>query len=182
MALDINALAKDTWKLFEAKPLDHILAGFAVGVLSVITLGVLSGPLYVGYIQMCEKQRRGEPIQFGDIFKGLERFGTSFVLMILLGLGVTLGFMLLVLPGLVLAAGWFFAFNFAALRNTSAVGSLGASWRLFRANTGPVLTVLLIDVLVGAVGGAVFPVTLVTTPLTVIFTTLVFAQLAPGEA
>lgn len=181
MNLDINALATETWKQFTAKPAEHILVGFAFGLLALFSLGILVGPLYVGWLRMCEKQRRGENIQFGDLFQGFDAFGPAFACSVLMLIGLVIGFALLIVPGFVLLAAWTFAYHFIALRGQGGVQALGSSWRLFRAQLGPVLTTFVLVMLVAGVGGTVFPAGLLTTPLTVIFTNLVFQQLtAPG--
>lgn len=177
MNLDINALASETWKQFTAKPAEHILVGLAFGVLALFSLGILVGPLYVGWLRMCEKQRRGENIQVGDLFQGFDAFGPAFACSVLMLIGLVIGFAMFIVPGFVLLAAWTFAYHFIALRGQGGLQALGSSWRLFRAQLGPVLTTFVLVMLVAGAGGTIFPAGLLTTPLTVIFTNLVFQQL-----
>lgn len=53
----------------------------AVGMIiaSVVPFGILMGPMMCGIYLSLFKQRRGQPVEFGDLFKGFDRFGESLV-------------------------------------------------------------------------------------------------------
>ncbi len=53
----------------------------AVGMIiaSVVPLGILMGPMMVGIYLTLFKQRRSQPVEFGDLFKGFDYFGESLV-------------------------------------------------------------------------------------------------------
>jgi hypothetical protein len=53
----------------------------AVGILigSAVPLGILMGPMMCGLFLSFFKRRRGEPIEFGTLFKGFDYFGPSVV-------------------------------------------------------------------------------------------------------
>ena len=53
----------------------------AVGVLigNAVPLGILLGPMMCGYYIAFFKCRRGEPIEFGTLFKGFDFFGPSLI-------------------------------------------------------------------------------------------------------
>ena len=53
----------------------------AIGILigSAVPLGILMGPMMCGLFLSFFKQRRGEPIEFGTLFKGFDYFGPSVV-------------------------------------------------------------------------------------------------------
>jgi len=173
--LDLASLFKRSWELFAKKPLEHILAAAIIHVLSAVTLGALFGPLLVGYIRLIERQRRwDEVISVGQIFtlegSGWSAFGAS----LLVALATFFGLVFLVVPGLVALLGFGFALWFVALDRARATASLGASWRLFKANAGSVVLVWVILVVLGSVGGAALIGTLITFPLGTVFTTLAF--------
>jgi len=59
----------------------HALIALVVAVLSALTIGILAGPLTCGWFMILLRQRRDpayEP-QFGDLWKGFEVFGQSFL-------------------------------------------------------------------------------------------------------
>jgi len=174
--LDLASLFKRSWELFARKPVEHILAALIIHVVAVLTLGILFAPLLVGYIRLIERQRRwNEVISVGQIFhfegSGWPAFGAS----VLIALTAAVGMLFFVVPGLVILLGWGFALWFIALDRSSATASLGASWRLFRANLGSVVLVWIILVVLGSVGGGAALVgTLITFPLGTVFATLAF--------
>jgi uncharacterized membrane protein len=173
--LDLASLFRRSWELFARKPVEHILAALIIHVLGGLTLGVLFGPLLVGYIRLIERQRRwNEVISVGQIFhlegSGWSAFGAS----VLIVLTTAVGLVLFVVPGVVVLLGWGFALWFIALDRASATSSLGASWRLFKANAGSVVLVWIILAVLGSVGGAALIGTLITFPLGTLFATLAF--------
>lgn len=57
------------------------LVGFMIG--SAVPMGILMGPMMCGLYLAFFKHRRGEPIEFGTLFKGFDYFGNSVVAAIL---------------------------------------------------------------------------------------------------
>lgn len=53
------------------------LVGILIG--SAVPLGILLGPMMCGIYLSFFKQRRGEPIEFGTLFKGFDFFGPSLI-------------------------------------------------------------------------------------------------------
>jgi uncharacterized membrane protein len=68
-----NALIKDKYWLF----VGMCLVGLLVG--SAVPLGILMGPMMCGLYLTYFKKRRGELIEFGDLFKGFDYFAQSVV-------------------------------------------------------------------------------------------------------
>lgn len=62
------------------------LIAFMIG--SAVPLGILMGPMMCGLYLALFKQRRGEPIEFGTLFKGFDYFGNSVVAAVLHALPV----------------------------------------------------------------------------------------------
>lgn len=67
------ALIKDQYWLFVGICVVGILIG------SAVPLGILMGPMMCGMYLTFFKKRRGEPIEFGTLFKGFDFFGPSVV-------------------------------------------------------------------------------------------------------
>ena len=67
------ALIKDQYWLFVGMCLVALLIG------SAVPLGILLGPMMCGIYLTFFKRRRGEPIEFGTLFKGFDYFGPSVV-------------------------------------------------------------------------------------------------------
>lgn len=66
-------LIKDQYWLFLGLTLVALIIGGAV------PLGILLGPMMCGLYLVFLKKRRGEPIEFGQLFKGFDYFGASVV-------------------------------------------------------------------------------------------------------
>jgi len=65
------ALVKDQYWLFVG------ICAVAMLIGSAVPLGILLGPMMCGIYLTCFKKRRGEPIEFGTLFKGFDFFGPS---------------------------------------------------------------------------------------------------------
>jgi uncharacterized membrane protein len=66
-------LVKDQYWLF----VGMCVVGYMIG--SAVPLGILMGPMMCGLYLTFFKRRRGEPIEFGSLFKGFDYFGPSVV-------------------------------------------------------------------------------------------------------
>jgi len=66
-------IVKDQYWLFVGMTLVGILIG------SAVPLGILLGPMMCGLYLSFFKVRRGEPIEFGTLFKGFDYFGPSVI-------------------------------------------------------------------------------------------------------
>lgn len=175
--LDLAALGKQSWSMFASKPLEHIVASLIVLALGTVSLGVLIGPLCVGQIRMIDKQRRGEDIRIEHVFSGFDTFAPAFLATLIMLVGVSIGLVLLVVPGVFLMVAWGFALWFVALGGASAVEALSASWALLKQNTASVLLVVLLSAVANSLGASILFGTLLTAPLSFIFATVAFCQL-----
>jgi uncharacterized membrane protein len=175
--LNVGDVLSRAWKLFTDKPAEHILAGLVVAIVGSLTLGILAGPLLVGYIRMIDRQSRGEAINVSQVFDGMNAFGSAFLASLIIGVCAFIGTLLLVLPGILVLLAWSLGLWFVALRGDSAMAALGASWRLFKTHLGPVLLMFLIFVVLNAAGSAVLFGTLFTFPFAVVVQTIAFREL-----
>jgi uncharacterized membrane protein len=55
------------------------ISGVGMIIASVVPLGILMGPMMCGIYLALFKQRRGQLVEFGDLFKGFDRFGDSLI-------------------------------------------------------------------------------------------------------
>lgn len=73
---------------------------------------------------------RGEPVEFGDYFSGGDRFGSSILTLILMYAGIFTGFLLLLVPGLILALAWSMSLICLADTDVSPTDALRESYRI----------------------------------------------------
>jgi uncharacterized membrane protein len=175
--VDVAELFKRTWALFQVKPVEHVVASLIVLVLSVLSLGVLLGPLSVGQIRMIEKQQRGEEPRIDDVFSGFSSFGPALLTTLVFFIAMTIGALLFVVPGVFVGVAWGFALWFVALEGASATEALASSWQLFKGHMASVLVVLVIMGVVNVIAGSVVLATLLSAPLSMIFCTLAFQDM-----
>jgi hypothetical protein len=87
--------------------------------------------------------------------RGHRRYGSVFLASILAGLAVIVGLILLIVPGLILIAGWTASTPFIVVEGLGGAAALGASWRATsgsRLAIGIVATVALFAMIAAAAG------------------------------
>jgi uncharacterized membrane protein len=179
--IDIGKVAQRSWALFQSKPVEHLVAGLIVLALSAVTLGVLFGPLSVGQIRMIEKQQRGETPRIEDVFAGFSSFGASFLTSLILFIGVFIGMLFLVLPGVFVALAWGFAIWFVALEGATVSEALSSSWQLLKNHTVSVIVVFVLLGVVNVVASSVVLAALLTAPLSMIFSTVAYQEMVGSD-
>src|SRR5688572_14667338 len=176
--IDIQPLFARSWGLFATAPVAYVLGGLAVAVLGAATLGLLAGPLVVGFIRMVDRHTKGETIRAAMVFDGFQLFTNALLTTLLVILGVVLALALVVLPGVIVGFFCSFALYFVALRGQSPTGAISASFDLTKRNVGSVLLVLVAFVALNFLGCLVVIGALVTLPLSLILMTVSFNELA----
>jgi hypothetical protein len=108
--LDIGLVFKQGWRLF-VKDIGPLIVGALIAIaLSVVTLGILAGPLCAGlYGMIAGRVRDGKPAAVGDVFSQMNRFWSFFAAALVLGLLIGLAF-LTIIGGLLLATIWLYVF------------------------------------------------------------------------
>ena len=89
--LDVGLSFKGGWNAFTADIVPLLVGGLIAGILSVITLGILAGPLTAGlYSMVVGRVRDGRRAKIGDVFSCMDRFWgflwAAIVLVVLIGL------------------------------------------------------------------------------------------------
>lgn len=108
--LDIGLALKQATRLFVKDLAPLIIAALVAGVLGVLTLGILAGPLFAGlYGMVIGRVRDGRQPEVSDVFDGLDRFwsyaGAALVLPVLVGLAS-----ITIVGGFLLASIWLYVF------------------------------------------------------------------------
>jgi hypothetical protein len=130
--LDIGLVFKQGWRLF-VKDIGPLIIGSLIAcLLSVLTLGILIGPLSAGLYGMVVKRvRDGQQPGVGDVFGQMNRFWSFFaaalVLFVLIGLAS-----LTIIGGILLATIWLYVFPLMVDRGMGLSEAMGTSYRLVR--------------------------------------------------
>ncbi len=130
--LDIGLVFKQGWRLFVKDIGPLIIGALIAGALSILTLGILAGPLAAGLYGMVVKRvRDGQPAGVGDVFGQMNRFwsffGAALVLVVLIGLAS-----LTIIGGILLATIWLYVFPLMVDRGMGISDAMGESYRLVR--------------------------------------------------
>ena len=125
--LDIGLVLKQAARLFVKDLAPLLIAGLITGVLSVLTLGILAGPLFAGlYGMVIGRVRDGRQPQVGDVFDGLQRFwsylAAALVLVVLIGLAS-----ITIVGGFLLATIWLYVFPLMVDRGLGVGEAMKAS-------------------------------------------------------
>lgn len=82
------------------------IAGAKMEAFGSLLLSALAAPLYAGYSIAAFRIMTGQQLQFSDFFKGFNYFLPLFLAGLASGIIVSVGFFLLVIPGIYLAVGY----------------------------------------------------------------------------
>jgi hypothetical protein len=177
--MDIGKVFERGWKLFVKDVAPYVIGALILAALSVVTIGILYGPLSAGlYVMAVRRVRQNRTAEIGDVFWGLSHFwrffGAALLLLILIGIG----FVFLIVPGLLLATIWIYVFPVMVDRDMGVFDAMAESRRLVRENGFGqhfVMVLLLIALsIAGSIAGGLGH--LLTLPLTfTIVTAMYFA-------
>jgi TM2 domain-containing membrane protein YozV len=101
------------------------LAGMAASMPIVI---VVSMYFAIGQFRVALAAARGQAVEFGAFFSGFDRLLLGIVLAIVLYVGIFIGTLLLIIPGLILAFGWAMAIPLLADTKMGVMEILSESW------------------------------------------------------
>ena len=113
--------------IFFKYPWIFILSSLAALALSCATLGILAPVMWLGMGDMFLKADRGEKPSAEDLFNHLNKTLMLDILGIVIGLSIMIGGILLLIPGLIVAALWIYAPYYMAGRETGIIESLKLS-------------------------------------------------------
>ena len=125
--LDIGQVFKRGWDLFVKDIGALIVGGIIAVVLSVLTLGILAGPLFAGlYGMVVKRAREGRPAEVGDVFNQMDRFWSFFAAALVLGILIGLASITIV-GGVLLATIWLYVFPLMVDRRMGLGDAMKAS-------------------------------------------------------
>ena len=137
-------------------------AGGVLLVLLASAVRIAGNALYTGFVvKLVEDTRDGRrDFGVGDLFSAAAPFILPLIgFGILFAIGVTIGFILLIVPGLILITFWSVGAPAIVVEGVGPIDAFRRSWQLVRGNAWPVfgtlVVVFLIVILVGVVLGAI---------------------------
>ncbi len=128
--LDVGLTFRSGWNAFAADIVPLLVGGLIAGILSVVTLGILAGPLVAGlYSMVVGRIRDDRRAEIGDVFSCMDRFwsffGAAIVLVVLIGLAS-----LTIIGGVLLATIWMYVIPLMVDRKMGIYDAMAASYHL----------------------------------------------------
>lgn len=124
---------------------------FAGIMVAAMMLMFLVSPIFTARLmRMSMTAVRGGTPAVGDLFKGEMRYGSMLGLMFLQTFAIFLGYLLFIVPGVILAIGLHFSVFLVVDRRMGAVEAMKASWALTRGKKGEVFVVMMLFGLVAS--------------------------------
>jgi uncharacterized membrane protein len=173
-----TGLARDSWQLFREHALTFVLASVLTSLLGALSLGLLAGPLIVGMFSLVRRARQGEAVRVEQLFERFDSFVPSAIALLLVALAAGVGFLLLVLPGVLVLLFASYALQAIAYERLQAVAALKRSVAIARAHFLTTLLLAAAMSVLQSVGGSVVFGLLLSTPLSFIASALAYERLA----
>lgn len=128
-------------------------AGMVGGLTALVTMAILQGAL----IYVTVQDLNGQKVSIGDaLAAGLRSFLPLIGLSILMVLAIGFGFLLLIVPGLMMLCAWCVATPALVADRTGVIGAFGRSAELTRGNRWGIFGLVVILWVVSLVFGAIF--------------------------
>ena len=131
-ALDLSRCLNDAMDVYRKNVLTFVIAVILFDVLILCSLFVLAGPLMGGMVLMCLTAMRDpeHKARLGDLFGMFHRFGAFVGFFFLTTIPILLGYLFLLVPGVILSAMWMFAIYLMVDRRMGVIDALQTSWRI----------------------------------------------------
>ncbi|GAA1715920.1 hypothetical protein [Dietzia cercidiphylli] len=157
------------WQMFKNNPLPWVLVTLAMflanGIASSISNSQSMSVAFLGsiltiavsflfqafVIRGALLEVDGHKPEIGDFFK-LHNFGAFAIAAILVGIATTIGFVLLIIPGLVVAFFLYWTLHFVVDRNMTAIDAMKSSVNAIKSDAGNLFALAVLNILVVVAG------------------------------
>ncbi len=154
-----------------------------LGILLIIAVVVLTIIVRIGYTKIYLKMADGQPVKIKEIFTEYKLFWKYLGVSILMGLAIMIGFILLIIPGIIFALMYSMAPLILIDTNSGVVTSMKESAAITKGNRIKLLFFFFVACIVNFVGLAAFGLGLLfTVPVTMFASIHVYRTLSKMRA
>ena len=156
--MDIGKSIQESLDLYMKNFATLFVAGLVATLLSAVTLGILAGPLFGGFIILCLKLLKGEPGEFNEIFAHFDKFGPTFIVFLLylvfaiICMIPVLGWLVGIVLGPVVAFIFIFAVTLIIEKDMLPIDAIKKGLALFQTNPAMNWLYVLVFAILGSVG------------------------------
>lgn len=162
-APDIGACVSAGISGLKNNPLTHIVATLLVVIIANVSFGILAGPMMVGYMRLVRIEDQGGKAGIGDVFKGFDDFVPALLAVLVGGIVVAVGFVLCVIPGLLIMALVPTAAYLVAVGEKDGIEALKRAWAVVKENLLASCLCSLVLAIIGSLGAILCGVGIVIT-------------------
>lgn len=173
--LQIEDVFSESVDVFKKYWVTLTLAAIVVTVGSIFI--ITAPPLVFGYFILCSKAVKGKTINTLEVLDGFKYFLRSWGVTLGVAILITIGFILLVIPGIALSILLIYVIPLAIIKDLHAIDAIKASYNLGKENIGFTIVLALIVYSLNAVGSFVLLGFIVTVPITSLFLTVAASKL-----
>lgn len=177
----LTRILEESWEVFWKDVLVYLLATVLSAVLIAASLGILSGVVAVGFSLLVHRRLAGEEAGASTIFAGFSHLMGATIAALIIFVGVSLGLLLLLLPGLFLLAAWSMTFHAMAVENLGAGEAMSRSYRVFKEHSLLIVVLLILLAVVNSIAGTLIFLPLLTTPYSAIAVSIAYERLAASS-
>lgn len=185
--MDFKRHFERTWKITLEFIAPLILMTVVMALACLVTLGILTPVLMAGYFQsilLMLRERRAPKIQ--DLFSRMNLFFPLLGFSVVVLLAMFIGFIFLVLPGILvaLAASYLCLYMLPLMtdKGLTLTEAVKESYRMtIRGNVGDQVVVFILFIGISALGGSVFIAWLFTQPLASVFLMSVYDEMTGDQ-
>jgi uncharacterized membrane protein len=151
-APDISKCVSAGFSGLKNNPVTHIVSALLVIFISGVGFGLLTGPMMVGYMKMIKIEDEGGKPEIADVFKGFDDFVPALLAVLVGSIIVAIGYMLCILPGMLLMAIVPTAAYLVANGEKDGIQALKRAWESVKGNLLGAFFCMLILGIIGNLG------------------------------
>jgi uncharacterized membrane protein len=177
--MKVEDVLSEGFEVFKKKWITFLIAIIiaAIGSIFIITFR----PLFWGIYIMALMSIRGEDVEIGDLFKGFDHFIKSWAIFIIGAILVFVGFIFLIIPGLLLWMLFQYAIPIALIEDKGAIESLQRSFEIGKENLQFTVILWIVLAVINIIGYSISLGWLITEPFSIICICIATIKLTENE-